>query len=145
MSLQRAKDLTKESEGLKLQAYQDPGGIWTIGYGQTGKWVVNGLTCTKEQAEEWLDDNYDKIIKQIQQIVKVELNDNQLGALCDFVYNLGIGQLSSSTLLSLLNKGDYTGACEQFSRWVYQNKVKLPGLVTRREREQQLWNTGTWS
>lgn len=145
MSLQKAKELTKESEGLKLQAYQDPGGIWTIGYGQTGKWVISGLTCTKEQAEEWLDDNYEKIIKQIQQVVKVELNDNQLGALCDFVYNLGIGQLSSSTLLNLLNQGNYAGACEQFSKWVYQNKVKLPGLVTRREREQQLWNTGTWS
>lgn len=145
MSLQRAKDLTKESEGLKLQAYQDPGGIWTIGYGQTGKWVISGLTCTKEQAEEWLNDNYDKIIKQIQQVVKVELNDNQLGALCDFVYNLGIGQLSSSTLLSLLNQGDYTGACDQLSRWVYQGRVKLPGLVIRREREQQLWNTGDWT
>lgn len=145
MSLQRAKDLTKESEGLRLQAYQDPGGIWTIGYGQTGSWVIEGLSCTKEKAEEWLDDNYEKIIKQIQQVVKVELNENQLGALCDFVYNLGIGQLSSSTLLCLLNQGDYAGACDQFSRWIYQNKVKLPGLVIRRKREQQLWNTGNWT
>ena len=143
--LERAKELTKESEGFRSEAYQDTGGVWTIGYGQTGKWVIRGLTCTEEQAEEWLDENYEKIVKQIHQVVRVSLNDNQLGALCDFIYNIGIGQFSSSTLLRLLNVGNYVGACDQLSKWVYDSGKKLPGLVTRREREQQLWNTGDWT
>lgn len=144
MSIQRAKDLTKESEGLRLKAYQDTGGVWTIGYGQTGKWVISGLTCTKEQAEQWLNQRYLEIEKQIKSVVHVSLNENQLGALIDFVYNLGIGQFSSSTLLQLLNQGNYDGACDQLARWVYDNGRQLPGLVTRRKREQQLWKTGDW-
>lgn len=143
--LERAKALTRESEGFRDKAYKDPGGIWTIGYGQTGSFVKPGLTCTHEQAERWLDENYNIIIKQVQSVVEVELTEGQLGALCDFVYNLGIGNLKSSTLLAMLNMGDYDGAYDQFSRWVYQNKVRLDGLVIRRKREQQLWKTGDWS
>lgn len=143
--LERAKALTRQSEGFSPTAYQDPGGVWTIGYGQTGSVAKQGSTCTREQAEQWLDQNYQTIVRQIRQVVTVDLNDNQLGALCDFVYNLGIGNLKSSTLLAMLNMGDYDGACDQLSRWVYQNKVKLNGLVTRRQREQQLWQTGDWT
>ena len=141
MSLDKAKELTKISEGLKLAAYQDTGGVWTIGYGWTHG-VHQGMTCTKAQAEAWLDQHYSQVIEQIHEVVKVELNDNQLGALCDFVYNLGIGQLKSSTLLKLLNAGDYDGALSQFDRWVYDNGQRLPGLVTRRRREKELWVTG---
>lgn len=143
--LDRAKALTRESEGFRDTAYKDAGGVWTIGYGQTGSFVKPGLTCTHEQAEKWLEENYDKIIQQIHSVVEVELSEQQLGALCDFVYNLGIGNLKSSTLLAMLNMGDYDGACDQLSRWVYQNKVKYAGLVTRRRREQELWKTGNWS
>jgi lysozyme len=71
--------------------------------------------------------------------VTVPLNDNQFAALVSFVYNLGAGALQESTLLGLLNGGNYNGAAEQFSRFVYAGGEVLQGLVTRRNAERALF------
>jgi lysozyme len=138
----RGEELLHTSEGLELKAYLDTGGVWTIGWGNTsinGKPVTKGMTCTKEEAdEEWRKD-VDEAEASVKKLVKVPLTQGQFNALVDFVYNVGEGQFSKSTLLRLLNKGDYEGACKQFPRWVYDNGKKINGLVKRNRKRQEMF------
>ncbi len=75
----------------------------------------------------------------VTKLVKVPLTQNQFDALVSFEYNIGYSKLSASTLLRLLNSGDYKGASDQFGRWVYGGGKILPGLVRRRKAETQLF------
>lgn len=136
----------KDSEGLRLKAYQDTGDVWTIGYGHTsaagGLKVYEGLTITDAQAEQLLKDDLTRMTYPvIKRLVKVDLTQGQFDALCSFIYNLGEGQVSTSTLLKLLNAKDYKGAADQFGRWIYDNGKKFDGLVTRRKNEKELFNS----
>ena len=136
----------KDSEGLRLKAYQDTGDVWTIGYGHTsaagGLKVDEGLTITNAQAEQLLKDDLTRMTYPvIKRLVKVDLTQGQFDALCSFIYNLGEGQVSTSTLLKLLNAKDYKGAADQFGRWIYDNGKKFDGLVTRRKNEKELFNS----
>ena len=135
---QRGLSLIKSFEGLRLQAYQDAVGVWTIGYGTT-RGVKAGMAITKEQAERMLMDDVQRFEPEIERLVKVQLNRNQWDALMSFTYNLGAANLESSTLLRKLNAGDYTGAAEQFPRWNKAGGKVLPGLVRRRAAEQALF------
>lgn len=134
------KDLIKKYESLRLIAYLCPAGIPTIGWGHT-KDVSIGDTCTKEQAEGWFDEDYNEAKKGLYKYVKVPLNENQEGALISFIFNLGVGNFSSSTLLKLLNQGKYLEASEQFVRWNKSKGRVLTGLTNRRLEEKQLFNT----
>lgn len=143
---QKGIEHLKLSEGLRLKAYQDTGKVWTIGYGHTsaagGMKVHEGLTITNAQAEQLLKDDLARMTYPvIKRLVKVDLTQGQFDALCSFVYNLGEGQVSTSTLLKLLNAKDYKGASGQFGRWVYDNGKKFDGLVTRRESERKLFES----
>lgn len=131
-------DIVKEAEGLRLSAYLCPAGIPTIGYGHT-KDVKLGDTCTKQQAEEWLENDFFMAKNDVRAVVKVPLRENQLDALASFVFNLGVRKLIQSTLLKKLNAGDYSGAAAEFDKWVFAGKVKLNGLVKRRAKERQLF------
>ena len=135
---EKAKALIREFEGLRLEAYRCPAGVLTIGYGHTED-VKEGEVITEAEAEQLLDYDTDKAAKQVKSVVTVPLIDSQLNALIDFTFNLGIGNLKSSTLLKKLNAGDYIGAAEEFSKWIYSGKTVLPGLVRRREIEKQLF------
>ena len=135
-----ALDLIKQSEGLSLDAYLCPVGIPTIGYGHTHN-VKIGDTCTQQQADEWLEDDFYMACNDVKAVVKVPLTDNQLDALGSFVFNLGIRKLIQSTLLKKLNSGDYQGAAQEFDRWVFAGKVKLKGLITRRSAERKLFES----
>lgn len=134
------KDLIKKYESLRLIAYLCPAGIPTIGWGHT-KGVSIGDTCSKEQAEKWFDEDYNEAKTGLYKYVKVPLNENQEGALISFIFNLGIGNFSSSTLLKLLNQGKYLEASEQFVRWNKSKGRVLTGLTNRRLEEKQLFNT----
>ena len=143
---QAGVELIKEFEGLRLNAYKDTGGVLTIGYGHTtaagGLKVYLGLTITHEEAEQLLIDDLARMAYPvIDRLVKVPLTQGQFDALCSFIYNLGEGQVSKSTLLKLLNAKDYDGASSQFERWVYDNGVKLNGLIRRREAERKLFDS----
>ena len=143
---QKGIEHLKLSEGLRLKAYQDTGGVWTIGYGHTsaagGMKVYAGLAITHAQAEQLLKDDLETMTYPvIKRLVKVDLTQGQFDALCSFIYNLGEGQVKTSTLLKLLNAKDYKGASGQFGRWIYDNGKKLDGLVTRRGDEQKLFNS----
>lgn len=137
-----AIDLIKKYEGFKPEAYQDSVGVWTIGYGTTridGQPVKAGMTITEDQALQLVQQEVNKLWSQIESITKVNLNQNQMNALVDFAYNLGFNALKSSTLMSKVNAGDFNGAANEFTRWVYAGGKVLPGLVKRREAEKQLF------
>ena len=100
-----------------------------------------GQTISVSQAELFLDHDYQDAEEQVLSLVKVPLTENQLGALTSFVFNLGAGNLSRSTLLRKLNQGDYTSAAEEFNKWVFAGGKKLNGLVKRRAEERELFIT----
>jgi len=75
----------------------------------------------------------------VNQYVEVPLTQNQTNALTDFVYNVGAGNFSSSTLLALLNAGNYDGAAGEFAKWVFAGGVVAPGLEARRAAEAALF------
>lgn len=131
-------DLIKNSEGLRLSAYQDSVGVWTIGYGAT-RTVVAGMSITVDQAERMLQNDISRFEPGLDTLVKVSLNQHQWDALMSFVYNLGAGSLASSTLLKMLNAGDYAGAADQFLRWNKAGGNVLAGLTTRRTAERKMF------
>jgi lysozyme len=138
---QKGIDLIKSSEGLRLTAYPDPatgGEPWTIGYGTT-RGVKPGMKITTTQAEEYLKTDVGRFEPELAKLVKVPLTQNQWDALMSFVYNLGSANLASSTLLKLLNAGDYTRAADQFPRWNKAAGKEMPGLTKRRAAEQALF------
>lgn len=134
-------NLVKQSEGCQLNAYQDSVGVWTIGYGHTGSDVSMGLHWTLEQAEEQLGKDLEKACQQMQNAVKVTLTQGQTDALTDWVFNLGIGALESSTLLRKLNNGWYGEIPAEIVRWNHAGGNVLAGLVVRRQKEVDLWNS----
>jgi lysozyme len=130
--------LIKQFEGCRLTAYLCPAGVWTIGWGRTTN-VKRGDTCTQAQADAWLVAEYDAFERRVRALVKVPLTTNQLGALVSFAYNVGTGALASSTLLRLLNAGQYEAAAQQFARWNKAGGRVLSGLTRRRKAEAELF------
>lgn len=143
-NIQKAIDLIKKWEGFRSKAYLDPVGIPTIGYGTiqypNGQKVKMGDVITEASAEHYLKEHIETdVIPPVDRLIKVDLNDNQYSAIVSFTYNLGSGNLSSSTLLKKLNNKDYIGAAKEFDRWVYAGGKKLKGLVNRRKEERALF------
>jgi lysozyme len=145
-----AENLIKEFEGEYLDAYLDPVGIPTIGFGTIYNYdakrpVQLGDKIDKDTAIRFLRTECGKIIPQIKKLVRVPINQNQLDALTSFVYNVGIGALRNSTLLKLLNEGKpKTEVAEQFLRWNKATNpqgvlITLPGLTRRRIAEKSLF------
>lgn len=132
-------DLIKKWEGLRLEAYLCTAGVPTIGYGHT-KGVKLGDVCTEDQANQWLLEDMLEASEAIDRLVKVPLNNNQYGALTSFVFNLGWGNLQTSTLLKMLNEGKYMEASNQFLRWNKVKGVTSTGLSNRRAEEMTLFN-----
>ncbi|ECD3895791.1 lysozyme [Salmonella enterica subsp. enterica serovar Gloucester] len=125
-------------EGVKLVAYQDGGGVWTIGYGHT-RGVKQGQVINHEQADEFLNNDLRQVESCISERVTVALNQNQFDALVSFVFNVGRQAFSDSTLLKKLNEGNYRAAADQFTRWVYDNDQFVQGLYNRRVAERDLF------
>lgn len=134
----KGRALIKNAEGTELTAYLDTGKVPTIGTGHTGPDVKLGMTITAERADELLQQDLRTAEAAVTRLFPVTTQD-QFDALVSFTFNLGEGQVSASTLRRLHNAGDYAGAAEQFGRWVFDNGVKLKGLVTRRAAEAVLY------
>ena len=135
--------LIAQFESCCLTAYQDIRGIWTIGFGHTGPEVVEGLAWTQDQADAQLLKDTQYATNTVNQLVKVPLTQGQFSALCSFVFNVGSGNFHSSTMLRLLNSGDYVGAAGEFERWDKSGGVVVAGLLRRRVAEEQEFNGGT--
>lgn len=131
-------DLIKKFEGLRLTAYQDAVGIWTIGYGSTGR-VKKGMRITETEADALLRADLGEAEAAVARWVKVPVTPNQHAALVSFAFNLGGGNLGKSTLLRKLNRKDYLGAANEFGKWVNAGGKRLAGLVRRREAEKRLF------
>lgn len=139
--MQAGLNLIKQFEGCRLEAYKDAVGVATIGYGETHG-VYMGMTITQERAEQLLAARYNIVEAQVKALLKVPVTQNQLGALVSFAYNLGCGNLASSTLLKELNAGDPANiVAQQFGRWDQAGGQVLPGLVARRAAEAKLFLT----
>jgi lysozyme len=132
--------LTESFEGCRLAAYLDSVGVPTIGYGHTHG-VAMGMTCTQEQAEQWLQQDVQVAVQAVNNLVTVPLTQQQFDALVDFTFNLGTGALQHSTLLRLLNSGNYQGAAGEFEKWDKAGGKVLPGLLRRRQAERDMFNT----
>ena len=130
--------LIKEFEGLELISYLCPAKVWTIGYGHI-KGVQEGMEWTEEQAEEALKEEIVGYCKYVEEYVKVPLNQNQFDALVSWTYNLGPTSLKKSTMLKVLNKGNYDEVPEQIKRWNKARGQVLNGLVRRRDTEAELF------
>lgn len=125
--------LLKRLEGLRLQSYQDSGGVWTIGYGST-KDVIEGMEITEKEAEALLK----KDLKRFERAVNhfTFLHQNKFDALVCFSYNIGVTAFKNSTLYKKLSTGERGhGIVFQIKRWVYVNSVRNKGLVKRRNAE----------
>lgn len=133
--------LTEGFEGCKLVAYQDVRGVWTIGYGHT-QGVVEGMTCTQFQAEQWLLQDVQWAIGVVKQMVSVPLTQQEFDALVDFVFNVGSGNFADSTMLKLLNAGNYWAAADEFVKWDLAAGQVVAGLLRRRIAEQSEFNSG---
>ncbi|MGZ3872044.1 MAG: lysozyme [Mucilaginibacter sp.] len=144
--------LIKSFEGLRLSAYRDVAGAWTIGYGSTcyhdGKRVKPGYKLANElEAGALLHNTLGQYVDAVNQFVKVPLNQNQFDALVSFAYNLGTGALKKSTLLAKLNEHNYTDAAAEFLRWdkitdpETGKKIRCDTLVSRRQEESKLFSS----
>lgn len=131
-------DLIKHYEGVRLQAYQDSVGVWTIGVGHT-RTAVPGMMISEAKAEELLREDLEQAEKDVERLVTVPLDQHQFDALVSFVFNLGAGNFASSTLLKKLNARDFAGASSEFLRWDMAGGKKLRGLKARREAERRLF------
>ena len=141
-----AVEASDRRQDTRLEAYADPGYGWdvaTIGYGHTSKagppQVMRGLRISAAEADSILRRDLATVEAVVRTLVKVPLSDNQFGALVSFVFNVGATAFAKSTLLRLLNKGDYAGAAGQFKRWNKSNGKVLKGLTRRRAAEAELF------
>lgn len=125
-------------EALRLVAYKDGGGVWTLGYGHTHG-IKKGDTCTEEQADEWLSQDVAPVERAINEHILVQLNQNQFDALCSFSLNVGISAFLVSTLLRRLNQGNFTLAAHEFDQWIFDNGQVVQGLINRRALERKLF------
>tara|TARA_B100001564_G_scaffold320662_1_gene298780 strand:+ start:876 stop:1301 length:426 start_codon:yes stop_codon:yes gene_type:complete len=131
-------NLIKHFEGCELEAYKCPAGVWTIGYGHI-KGVQEGDVITEQQADDMLVEELEEYENYIHNLVSCPLNQNQFDALVSWVYNLGSSNLQASTLLKVLNAGDYAGVPAQMLRWNKAGGKVLEGLTRRRQAEADLF------
>lgn len=121
-------------EGTIPRAYRDPIGIITSCTGHVGPELRMGQTFTKAECDDQL---YTDLLKHSEDLscVTVPLTDGQKAAFLSFTFNVGRKAFCGSTLVKKANRGDFTGACAELSRWTMAGGKELPGLVTRRAAE----------
>ncbi len=142
----RAVNFIKTEEGIRLTAYRDVAGVWTIGWGHTSDKlypVRRGMKITKAEAEAMLRHDISEAEMAINSSVRVPLNGDQYGALVSFVFNVGVGAFRGSSLLREINRGR-TNLTHEFGLWVKGGNPKrtIPDLVRRRAEEAALFSSG---
>lgn len=133
-----AYELIKQFEGLRLEAYLCPAGIWTIGYGHTFG-VSRNSFITIQEADEYLHRDVAAIEMQLNKL-NLSLRQCQWDAIVSFVFNVGIGNFKASTLLAKIRiNPDDNSIIDEFLRWVYANGKVMRGLQKRRLTEMKLY------
>lgn len=147
-------DLIKEFEGFYARAYQDGGGVWTIGWGTTnqgpnGKVVWPGRVIDKTTATQYLANDMLDHEKQVKRIINVPLTQHQFDALVSMCYNMGIGKLKKSPVITAVNRSNFEAVPAlmlQHNRGKDKETGKLrvwSGLTRRREAEGLLFKSSS--
>lgn len=135
--------LIKSFEGLRLNAYPDPGtggAPWTIGYGHTGPDVYRGLKITEAQAEALLRQDLARFERGVDRLVEGAFTSQvQFDAMVSLAYNIGLGGFQRSSVLRHHRAGNKLRAAASFLMWVKAAGRTLPGLVRRRNAERKLY------
>ena len=134
-------ELIKSFEGLRLKAYRCSANVLTIGWGSTGPHVKEGMTITKDQAEELLRSDLRRFEDAVAAAAP-KATDNQFSAMVSLAFNIGIGALQRSTVLRRHLAGDHAGAADAFLMWNKAAGRVLAGLTRRRESEAALYRKG---
>jgi len=138
--------LVKEFEGLRLDAYKDSVGVWTIGYGTTAMAGVGikpnlGMRITEPEAEMYLRRGLEKFAAQIRPLITAPINDNEFGAFLSLAYNIGPGAFAKSTALRQFNAGNKLRAADAILLFEKAGGKVLKGLQRRRQAERALFLT----
>lgn len=140
------RHLIESCEGLKLEAYQDQVGVWTIGYGHTSAagnpLVVSGMTIDAGEADSILSTDLARFEPGVWKGLRAQPNQDEFDAMVSLAFNIGLPHFYSSSVLKFFNRGQIQTAGEDFLEWVYAGGVKRAGLVVRRNRERLLFLTG---
>lgn len=136
--------MIKHHEGVRLDPYQCPAGLWTVGVGHL---IGNGKSLpedwnkkfTMKEVDNILADDLIRFENGINRLTSVSLTQGQFDALVSFSFNVGLGNYQASTLRAKLNRGDYEGASNEFPKWRRGGGRVLPGLVKRRADERNLF------
>lgn len=132
-------NLIKNFEGLRLTAYKDVVGIWTIGYGHT-RTAKSGMVIDQSVAESLLKADLIDAEESVNSYVHVVLTQYQFDALVSLVFNIGTGAFSRSTLCKRINvREEQWRIGAEFLRWVYAGGKKIKGLENRRVEERRLY------
>ena len=135
--------LIKKFEGLRLKAYKCSANVLTIGYGHTGG-VKETDKITLEEADSLLEKDIAKFEEYVNDNEMVKLNQSQFDALVAWTFNLGPGNLRSSTMLKKLNNGEYESVPFEMRRWNKAGGKTLDGLIRRRQAESLLFESKEW-
>jgi lysozyme len=134
--------LIEEDEFCVLTAYRHfPKEPWTIGFGHT-KDVVEGMTCTREQAEQWLKEDIDETCRLVKHALQVTLNNYQFSALVCLTFNIGYGRFRDSEMLKLIHAQEIFKAADEFVKFDHVGGNEVAGLRARRLAEKELFLTG---
>jgi lysozyme len=136
--------IIRKHEGLRLNAYLCPAGVWTIGWGNTlyenGSKVKQGDVITRERADALLLMIVNRFKSQITPMVNKPLTTNQWSALVSFVYNIGVSAFQRSTMLKKVNANPSDPTIrDEFMKWNKANGAVLHGLTNRRRDEANLY------
>ena len=136
-----ALDLIKKFEKCCLEAYEDQGGVWTVGWGTTGPGIREHLFITQKTADAMLIGDVSRLGIDITPLVGINVNQNQFDALVSLTYNIGLQAFKDSTLLKLIQSHKLEAASEEFDKWIHVHGTVSDGLKARREAEKKLFLT----
>lgn len=135
----KGEALIKSFEQCRLKAYQDSGGIWTIGWGHVSPAVGPQSVCTQADADSWFLADVAGACRAVNSTVDIAVTQEQFDALVSFTFNVGASSEAHSTLIRVLNAGDPAAAADQFLVWNKVNGQVSDGLTKRRVAERALF------
>jgi lysozyme len=117
----KGRQLITQREGIRLTAYQDIVGVWTIGVGHTGRisrpYPHSGMMITKEQSDNFLENDLLPVENALNEYIKIPPNQDQFDAMASLAFNIGINGFIGSSVLKQFNQGHLPEAAEDFLMW----------------------------